>query len=456
VKIIVRFAILYLAALIFFGWGMAVARYEIFPFSYIKFVKDDVTKFVRGDVVDEHTTLFQKALNDLGIRPERLIIKFAASNSKRFRKVELDGIRKRRDLPRIWMSPSAPNNYRLIVGAFDFEKALWGAILLDPAGRIVHRWYMNGEIKGLTKVPDTLKILYGVNFFPDGSAAFVFEKGFYMDELSGGIIKVDYCSQVQWTKAGMYHHVVQPTEDYSAFWAFEGNQGDLDPILILIDAKTGDTIKKIDMADVEKANPETMIFDLRRRVDGKHDNATHPNDIDPLPTVFADAYPQFSAGDLLLSYNNTNLIFVVDPKTLKIKWWYLGAGDGQHDPDWHPDGTISIFDNNLRANRRGMPAYSKIVSINPSTNTHRTIIYGKPFNFYSIINGHHQFTNDGTVIITSTMQGRVFEVNLETGKIVFEFVNAYDWSKSRTLYLSDTFIIDKNTAERWLKNDCPQ
>ena len=209
-KIIVRIATLYLIAVLFFGWGMAVVRYEIFPFSYIRSVKDNVTAFVRGHI-DEDTTVAQKISNDLGISPERMIREYAASNSEKFREVRLDGGRSRRDPPRIWVSPSSPDNYRLIVGAFDFEKAFWGAILLDPAGRIVHRWHMNGEIGDLTENLDTLKNLYGVAFFPDGSAAFT------MQENSGGIIKIDYCSQVKWTKSGIYHHVAQPTEDYSAF-----------------------------------------------------------------------------------------------------------------------------------------------------------------------------------------------------------------------------------------------
>lgn len=426
---------------------MAAAHYKFFPFNQIKTAVDNVIAFVKGDV-NEDTTLAQKLINDLGIAPERLIREFKAQQPERFQTVSLDGTRGRRAAPRVWLSKSAPEHYRLIAGAFDFDKAFWGAILIDPAGKVVHRWHLNGEIPELTDNADTLKDLYGVAFLPDGSTVFT------MQEVSGGLIKRDYCSRLQWTKKGDFHHTAQPTEDNTAFWTFGGQQGDMHPTLVLVDAATGKTLKTIDMAEVEKANPGIYIFDLRHSGKRKRDHATHPNDIEPLPKALAPLYPRFSAGDLVLSYHTTNLIFVLDPQTLKIKWWYSGAGDGQHDPDWQSDGTISIFNNFYRADRRDMPMYSTIVSIDPANNTHRTVVDGKRFNFYSRINGHHQFTGKGTVIITSSTQGRVFEVRPETGETVFEYVNAYDWDTGRTLHLSETFIIDKDTAERWLKTDC--
>jgi hypothetical protein len=440
----VRIAAFYLTALIFFSWGAAVARYEVFPFDYIKSVKDNVAGFVRGDI-EEDTTVLQKLKNDFNVTPERFVRHYKASSSDEFREVGLEGRRDRRETPRIWVSPSAPDSYRLIVGVLDFEKAFWGAILLDPDGRVVHRWHMNNA-SDLTDQSDVLMNLYGVAFFPDGSA--VFNK----QERSGGLVKIDYCSKLEWTKSGTFHHVAEPTEDSSAFWTFGGRQSQLHPTLVLVDAATGDTIKEIDMADVEKANPDTFIFDLRRR--NGVGNATHPNHIEPLPAALADAYPQFSAGDLVLSYQATNLIFVLDPDSLKIKWWYLGGGDGQHDPDWHDDGTISVFNNNYRAKRHGMPEVSSIVSIDPKTNTHYTVVSGKLFNFWSEKNSNHQFTGDGTVIITSALQGRVLEVDLRTGEKVLEFVNAYDWDNGLTLHLSETFVIDDELAKQWTSRDC--
>jgi hypothetical protein len=408
-------------------------------------IEQDVLAFVEGDQ-DDNTTIAERLRNDFDIVPERQIRDFSAREPERFREVELKGQRERRQAPRLWVSPSAPYQYRIIAGAFDFETALWGAILLDPSGNVVHRWHMNGENVNLSDQPDVLKNLYGLGFFPDGSAAFT------MQERSGGLIKLDVCSRTQWTRSGLYHHVAAPTEDHLAFWTFGGSQQELHPTLLLINATSGKTVREINMAEVERANPDTLIFNLARNKGTS--NATHPNDIEPLPSALADAYPDFSAGDLLLSYHTTNLVFVLDPESLKIKWWYVGAGDGQHDPDWRDDGTISLFNNNYRAHWRGARPVSTIVEIDPVANAHRILVDGGDYDFYSNFNGHHQMTPYGTVIVTSSTQGRVFEVDLASNESVFEFVNSYNWDEGKTLHLAESFIVDKEQAERWIAEDC--
>lgn len=436
-----RFAMIYLVALLCFGWGYFTDRYGIFPGNLIRSVED----FSRGDVT-ETTTLAEKIKNDLGISPERFIRRYTPSDGGTFRKIALAGAKDRRSAPRLWIAPDSIDRYRVIVGAFDLEDAFWGAVLLDPSGHITHTWRMNGEIPKLNSLADELKSLYGVTFLPDGSAIF------NMQEISGGLIKIDACSRVEWTKKGQFHHVVAPNDDFSAIWTFGGQQGDLHPKLLLIDTVTGATIKTIDMAEVEKANPETFIFDLQREQNVQH--ATHPNDIEPLPGKFAGAFPAFNAGDLLVSYHTTNLIFVLDPETLKIKWWFVGAGDGQHDPDWRSDGVISIFNNNYRAARRGAARVSTIVSVDPKTNVVRTVVDGRDYDFYSNFNGTHQYTDFGSVMVASFAQGRVFEVDLATGRKVFDFINTYEWANGRTLHISDAMAIDETQVKQWALERC--
>jgi hypothetical protein len=436
---------IYLVAMFCFVWGFAVARYKVFPWILVGGIEADITAFVRGDVHDD-TTITERLLNDANLVPARQIRAFQPSDPTSFREIELTDRRNRRDQPRVWVSPDAPENYRIIAGGFDFEDAFWGAVLLDPAGDVVHRWRMSGEYEGLTDVPDVLLNLYGLGFFPDGSAAYT------LQEWAGGLLKVDVCSRVEWILGGPFHHVAAPTEDFSAFWTFGGTQADLHPALLLVDQASGNVLKQIDMAAVERANPDVLIFSLHRNRNTP--NATHPNDIEPLPAAIADRYPDFSPGDLLISYHTTNLVFVLDPETLKIKWWYVGSGDGQHDPDWRSDGTITVFNNNYRAEWREAKLSSTIVEIDPGQHSHRVIVDGEKYNFYSEFNGHHLVTPDETVLITSSTQGRMFEVDLNTGETVFEFVNAYDWKDGKTLHLSEAFVVDAETAEAWLRQDC--
>lgn len=441
---IARLARFYLVALAFFVWGVAAARFEVFPWRPLNAAVGELSAYVRGHPA-EATDVVGRIANDVGLAPERFIRPYAADTSD-YTPVDIVGMRSRRDAARLWLADDAGNRYRLIVGAFDFEKAFWGAVLLGPDGGVVHTWHLSGEIPALNDIDDQLKTLYGIGFYRDGSVVF------NMQEVNGGLVKVNACSETEWIRAGTFHHVVAPTADGTAFWTFGGEQGDLHPSIELIDAATGETRRTIDMAEVARANPDLFLFDLQRRANVAH--ATHPNDISPLPPELAGAFPGFSPGDLAISYHTTNLIFVLDPETLRIKWWYVGAGDGQHDADWRADGTIGIFNNRWRDPRRGVAPRSTIVAIDLRAHRHQTILDGRRYDFYSRTNGRQDFTEAGSVLVTSSTQGRVFEVDLDSGRLLFDFVNYYDADGDRTLHLSDAFAVDPGFFDMTRLGNC--
>ncbi|MEO1701501.1 MAG: arylsulfotransferase family protein [Pseudomonadota bacterium] len=434
-----------------FTWGMAAGWANVFPGGLVKLVHSDISAFVKGDP-SENLTLTQQLQNDFGGTPHRTIRQYRPVNPDAFNEVALGDRNERRHNPRLFMSEQAPAYYRLLVGAFDLTVSYWSAVLVSPDGQIVHTWALNGELEELSTHRDFNKIAYGVAVLPDGSV--IVNK----QERGGGLYRRSFCSDLVWTKPGKYHHSAELTEQADAFWTFGGNQSDVHPILVKVDATTGETLQEIDMADVDRANPGVSILHMTRRnaePAGKATyHATHPNDIEPLPAALVDAFPMFEAGDLLLSYNVTNLVFVVDPDTLELKWWNFGAVDMGHDPDWQPDGTIIAFDNSTGAARRGIPEYLNIVSINPLSNQTSAEVSGREHDFFSAFNGRQQVTDAGTVLITSSTQGRFLEVDPVTGDVVFDFVNSYDWERGKTLHVSDAFAIEPATAERWLKNGC--
>ena len=135
----------------------------------------------------------------------------------------------------------------------------------------------------------------------------------------------------------------------------------------------------------------------------------------------------------------------MDPNTLKVKWWRIGQVRRQHDPDWNQRGTITVLNNNMH---RG---HSSIVEIDPRTYKSRVLVDGEKYHFYTHIQGKHQISPQGSVLITSPQQGRVFEVDAN-GKVVFEFLNVYD-ENNRLLYVSEAMLLPLNYFKELPK--CP-
>jgi len=140
-----------------------------------------------------------------------------------------------------------------------------------------------------------------------------------------------------------------------------------------------------------------------------------------------------------VSARSLNLVFVLDPETLKVRWWHSGSWRRQHDPDWQPTGEITVYDNHM--NR----AYSRIVSIVPGSPEVRVVFDGHANDFYSRIRGKHQMTGAGTLLITSPQQGRVFEVE-QDGHVVFEMLNTRPGSGEFNYPLSEAIWLSSDTS----------
>lgn len=413
-----KYAVWYVVLAAVFTLGMLVAHKKWFPYSaYL-----NLSAFLAGSE-DDNTSFIEKLVSDTGGVPRRFITAYAPKDRTGMQEIPISGLKARRAQPLMMLSKDAERGYRVIFGAFDFEETLWGAILIDPDGRVINTWRLSTDEMPLSTEPAFRKNMYGVDILPDGSIIFI------MHEAGGGIVKVDYCGRRTWTIDGSYHHAMTLTEDGN-FWTFEGQQTDFDHVLAEFNATSGKLVRRIDMKDVRAANPDTHIFWLQPSK--KLPDAVHGNDIEPLPKALAGDFPQFSAGDLLISYKMVNLVFVLDPNTLKIKWWRIGPWNRQHDADWNKGGYISVFSNNQASDIR----YSNIVTINPRNFESRIPVKGAEYDLFSSFNGMHQITDTGATLATSSRQGRIVEVNAD-GKVVFEFVNQYDPVAGTALHLSN-------------------
>jgi hypothetical protein len=338
--------------------------------------------------------------------------------------------------------------WRVLFGGFtldgEFENA---ALLLSPELEVVRvRKLDEQDIPGTKPLSSSDKFIHGVALLRDGSLVFGFDSGVALQRL-------DACGRRMWAVPGILDHAVSLDDSEQFIWTLDDSEQ-----IVKVATADGAIARRITMPEIVAANPTIDILGVRQEDPDKgNDNSSHVehkwtddpfhlNDVEPLPAAIAGAFKGFQAGDLLVSARSLNLIFVLDPQTLTVRWWHSGSWRRQHDPDWQPTGEITVYDN--RMNR----AYSRIVSIVPATGETRVVFDGQQNGFYSRIRGKHQVTGAGTLLVASPQQGRVFEVERD-GHVVFEMLNvrpgrdAFNYPLSEAVWLpSDTPVIKEDVT----------
>ncbi|MCE7795986.1 arylsulfotransferase family protein [Sphingobium sufflavum] len=326
--------------------------------------------------------------------------------------------------------------WRILYGIFQIDGApAYAALALSPAFAIEHVWMVGGGTSGDAVTPfEPAPYPHGFALLRDGSILAGFDSNYRT-------VRVGWCGDVRWTSPAYLNHSISPTDDGRFAWGVA--PGDT---IQKIDIATGRIVRTIDMAALRRANPDVSALDMLRINDnelgensrtsarGSHPDPYHLNDVDPLPAALATRFPQFRAGDLLLSFRSINLVAVVDPGTLRIKWLTNDHSFRQHDPDWSPMGEISLLDN-----RMGQ-GFSRIIAFDPATGGHRTIVDGARLNFHTRIRGKHQPLPDGGTLITSSGQGRVLEVDRQ-GRVTASILNHDPRTSGRNLLISETLLL---------------
>jgi hypothetical protein len=256
---------------------------------------------------------------------------------------------------------------------------------------------------------------------------------------------VSACGEVLWQNHDRSHHALWVDEDgflWTPVYAPRYREDALMEGSFSFDRVARfdpDTGEKLDEIDLVAVLVDSELQGLALANNTIRDDMMHLNDVEVLSTEMAGAFPNFEAGDILLSSRHFNQIWVLDPEARLLKWWYVGPMIGQHDPDFQPDGTITLFDNRPGGEPQGG---SRILKIDPKTGSHETVYASDERNFFfSAYRGKHQVLENGNILITETDGGRVFEVTAG-GEIVWSFINGWDqdrvaWIMSATRYRSD-------------------
>jgi hypothetical protein len=237
----------------------------------------------------------------------------------------------------------------------------------------------------------------------------------------------------------MTHHSLHLAENGN-IWVpgrlFQTGESEFPPVsapynddLLLEVSPGGEILREISVLEVIFQNELLPLFlaNGQRDVTARPEAETvHLNDIEELSTRLADAFPLFSPGDLALSFRHYNLIMVLDPESLEVKWHRTGPYVRQHDPDFQPDGTLTVFDNQTDEAKGVVFGGSRILKVDPVTGDVSTLYGGRGGeSMYTPIRGRHEVLENGNLLITEALAGRIFEVTPD-GIIVWEYINRFD------------------------------
>lgn len=330
-----------------------------------------------------------------------------------------------------------------------WERYDWrpGLRLIDREGRTVHSWRVDGseiftpeerEKWGIWRDTETLeyRAVLGTHLFSNGDVLVNVEHV--------GVARLDACGRVRWSLPVGSHHSIHRAPDGS-FWVpggkygvapetpehpdgLPGIEGPITEDLLLRVSAEGKLIEKINVLDLLYQNGlERHILKGSHRpppTSSQSGDLTHLNDVEPLSPAMADEYPDFAAGDLLVSLRNIDLVLVVDPDSREVRWSASRPFIGQHDPDFTGEGWIGVFDNNRDGTDRGtMLGGSRIVALQPHTDSTEVLHAGRGSDpFYTPAVGKWQRLQNGNLLLTESHPARVVEAS-PSGETLWEWVH---------------------------------
>jgi hypothetical protein len=294
------------------------------------------------------------------------------------------------------------------------------AVLLDMAGRVLHRWgYALRDLRPeLYADPATRGQIRKLEYFrrarllPTGEVLAIFE--------GMGLVKLDPESNLLWAYRGGAHHDLDVADDGRVFVL--DREGKEIPRLrrkeaVLEDFVTvlspdGEVLRKISILE---AFERSLYAPLLERMPPRPD-ILHTNTLEILDGRLAARSSAFRRGNLLLSVLELDTVAVLDPEAGEIVWALTGPWRKQHQPTVVGGGSLLVFDN-LGAG----PDRTRVLELDPFS---QEVLwrYGgdRATDLFSKTLGSCQRLPNGNTLITESENGRALEVT-PAGEVVWEF-----------------------------------
>ncbi|MFB6347198.1 MAG: arylsulfotransferase family protein [bacterium] len=322
------------------------------------------------------------------------------------------------------------------------------AFLMDMKGDVLHKWSYPWSEAFPNAVGGAGDYWLAAFVYPNGDLLAIYE--------DFGFVKLNKDSELLWAKPIRAHHDVWLSPDGKIYvltrkrtkltdFRFKPQikkKKRFSDYVTILDSD-GTILKEFSILKAVKNSEFAPMLKLVHSGDIFHTNTLQI--IKDPPPGLPEA---FQEGRALISMRRLNFVGVMDLQEETLVWGRSSLWQGQHDPEILPNGNMLVFDN-----RKG-GGYSRLIEMDPNNSEIKWELSGKTdVPFYAAMGGRNQRLSNGNILVTSTTEGRAFEVTPDK-EIVWEYYVPHRLEKNGEEYIASLYDFKRlppDYFDDWLK-----
>lgn len=312
-----------------------------------------------------------------------------------------------------------------------------GATVVDMNGNVIHEWHAPfrdvwSDPRHVASPVESDRISWRRSrLLSDGSILAIYT-GAGDTPWGYGLAKFDPNSNVVWRYSKRAHHDIDVAPDgtiYTLTHRFDSTHTKLadqydhvsSPMLedfVVVLSSDGQPERRVSILDALLESEYSSLLAGPKR--GRDWDPLHTNSVNLVGETFARQHDFAEVGQVLLSFRVLDAIAILDLDEKRIVWARRGGWQGQHDPDFLPNGNLMLFDN---LGDMGSTGRTRVLEIDPRDGSVVWSYGGTPHNrLYTKFRGSQDPLPNGNVLITESQGGRILEVTRD-GQVAWEFYN---------------------------------
>lgn len=425
-------------AVVAFSYGFVASQFKLFPYEVLRDAKSALLALVNADASAENNGL---------VNYRQQVLRPTALKHK----------------------TSYRENYIVVSGGLgqqsEAEPSQIVATIIDRDGKVVHEWKCKrelwAELEKVTRVPGVSGPIgvASIELHQNGDLLANFH-GFNTFPFAVGMARFDASSKLIWRKELLTHHSFTVSEDRIVVPALEvldspirigetaamieSESGKIyHDMLLTLDAD-GNELQRISIKDALFKSGWTGHLIRENSPKVASEDPLHLNDVRVIDEISANKLAGINAGDLLISLRNINLVGILDPHSQRFKWISSGATVGQHSPRVYKNGVLVL--DNLGGDRN--LGGTRLVHIDFQSGLPRTIFPREHVEMPDLCrtanSGNLEISKDQRfALLTVSHEGAIWEIDLETGEVIWEYINVRGDGSDKRLAIGVAKYVDE-------------